>query len=83
MIALSAVSEATVSTHVTDNLGLIIVGGTLVGLGTRIGNGCTFGHGVCGTCRLSRRGLIATCTFIAAAALTVARYQLIGAQADA
>jgi uncharacterized membrane protein YedE/YeeE len=39
------------------------VGGFLVGVGTRIGNGCTTGHGICGIGRLSPRGLVATCVF--------------------
>ena len=47
----------------SDNL-LIIVGGLLVGLGSRLGSGCTSGHGVCGVARLSVRSLIATMTFI-------------------
>lgn len=49
----------------------LIVAGLLVGFGTRLGNGCTSGHGVCGMARLSPRSLVATLTFMAAAALTV------------
>ena len=45
--------------HVTDNWAVIIAGGVLVGLGTRLANGCTSGHGVCGLARLSRRSLAA------------------------
>jgi len=45
--------------------------GLLVGIGTRLGNGCTSGHGVCGMSRLSLRSLVAVCTFIATGALTV------------
>ncbi len=45
--------------------------GLLVGAGTRLGGGCTSGHGVCGMSRLSFRSLVATITFIAAGALTV------------
>jgi len=45
--------------------------GLLVGLGTRIGNGCTSGHGVCGLSRRSRRSLIATLTFMASGMVTV------------
>ncbi|HEX7790521.1 MAG TPA: YeeE/YedE thiosulfate transporter family protein [Afipia sp.] len=51
---------------------VIIVAGLLVGFGTRIGGGCTSGHGVCGIARLSARSLIATAIFIAAAIATVA-----------
>ena len=46
---------------------LLVVGGLLVGLGTRIGNGCTSGHGVCGLSRLSMRSLVATLVFMAVA----------------
>lgn len=49
----------------------IIAAGLLVGFGTRLGSGCTSGHGVCGVSRLSPRSLIATATFIATGALTV------------
>jgi len=48
---------------------LLVVAGLLVGIGTRIGNGCTSGHGVCGLSRLSLRSLVATGTFMALAAL--------------
>ncbi|MEA1674036.1 YeeE/YedE family protein [Nitrospirillum sp. BR 11163] len=50
---------------------LVIGGGLLVGLGTRLGGGCTSGHGVCGLARLSRRSAAATLVFMATAALTV------------
>lgn len=45
---------------------LMIVAGLLVGVGTRLANGCTSGHGVCGIARLSPRSLVATATFVAA-----------------
>ncbi len=51
---------------------LIAVAGVLVGVGTKLGSGCTSGHGVCGLARLSVRSLVATCVFMGAAALTVA-----------
>lgn len=44
----------------------IVVAGLLVGFGTRLGSGCTSGHGVCGLSRLSPRSLVATGTFMAA-----------------
>ena len=50
---------------------VIIVAGLLVGFGTRMGSGCTSGHGVCGLSRLSVRSLAATLTFIAMGAVTV------------
>lgn len=48
----------------------LIVAGVLVGFGTRMGNGCTSGHGVCGLGRLSLRSLVAVLTFMAAAVAT-------------
>lgn len=59
-------------THLTGNIGLVIAAGLLVGLGTRIANGCTSGHGVCGISRLSLRGIVATIVYIAAGGLTLA-----------
>jgi uncharacterized membrane protein YedE/YeeE len=51
---------------------VLAVAGLLVGIGTRLGSGCTSGHGVCGIGRLSIRSLIATVVFIAAGVLAVA-----------
>lgn len=53
------------------SLGLVLLAGLLVGVGTRIGNGCTSGHGVCGISRFSPRSVAATLTFIGTGALTV------------
>ena len=50
---------------------MLIAAGLLVGLGTRIGAGCTSGHGVCGMARLSRRSVLATVVFLAAGIATV------------
>ncbi len=52
-------------------LPLVAVAGFLVGLGTRIGSGCTSGHGICGLARLSPRSLVAVPVFLATAMLTV------------
>jgi len=49
----------------------LAVSGLLVGFGTRLGSGCTSGHGVCGLANLSPRSLAATATFMAVAGLTV------------
>lgn len=46
------------------SIGVLISGGFIVGLGTKIGSGCTSGHGVCGLGRLSLRSFVATCTFM-------------------
>ena len=50
----------------------LAIAGLLTGLGTKIGNGCTSGHGVCGLARLSRRSLVAVAVFFSVAMLTVA-----------
>ncbi|MBA2126278.1 hypothetical protein DLM45_08580 [Hyphomicrobium methylovorum] len=56
---------------VTSNVPLLMAAGFLVGLGTVIGSGCTSGHGVCGTARLSVRSIVATLLFLATAMTTV------------
>ena len=50
---------------------VIVIGGLLVGFGTRMGSGCTSGHGICGLSRLSLRSLVATVAFMAAGFATV------------
>lgn len=54
------------------SLGLLAAAGLLVGFGTRLGNGCTSGHGLCGISRLSPRSLVATGVFMSVGMLTVA-----------
>lgn len=51
--------------------GLLVISGLLVGFGTRMGNGCTSGHGICGLARLSRRSLVAVATFMVVAGVVV------------
>ncbi len=68
---LAALVMGGADTHLTDKVWVIVVGGLLVGVGTRIANGCTSGHGVCGISRLSVRGIVATLFYIGAGALTV------------
>ena len=51
---------------------VIVAAGLLVGFGTRLGGGCTSGHGVCGIARLSRRSIVATAIFMAVAVAVVA-----------
>ena len=60
-----------VSTHLTSNVLVIIIAGLLVGIGARLANGCTSGHGVCGISRLSFRGIVATVFYLAAGGLSV------------
>jgi uncharacterized protein len=50
----------------------LVVAGLVVGIGTRLGSGCTSGHGVCGMSRLSQRSLVATATFMVTGFATVA-----------
>ena len=57
---------------VTSSLPLLIAAGLLVGFGTRLGNGCTSGHGVCGISRLSPRSMAATAAFMLAGFAVVA-----------
>ncbi|HVY47890.1 MAG TPA: YeeE/YedE family protein, partial [Minicystis sp.] len=52
-------------------LGTAVVAGLLVGVGTRLGNGCTSGHGICGLARRSPRSIVATGVFMAAGMATV------------
>ena len=56
---------------------LLLVAGLIVGYGTRLGSGCTSGHGVCGLSRLSRRSLVATALFMASGFATVAAMRLL------
>lgn len=58
-------------TIVTSSIPLLVIAGLLVGFGTRLGNGCTSGHGVCGMARLSPRSIAATATFMGAGFLLV------------
>jgi uncharacterized protein len=56
---------------VTSSVPLLVAAGLLVGFGTRLGSGCTSGHGVCGMARLSPRSIAATLTFMALGFVTV------------
>ena len=57
--------------EISRSTGALTLAGLLVGFGTRLGNGCTSGHGVCGISRLSARSILATATFMATGILTV------------
>ena len=56
----------------------LVIAGVLVGIGTRLGSGCTSGHGVCGVSRFSRRSLVATFTFMLTGMATVAVMNILG-----
>lgn len=57
--------------EIRANMFALILAGLLVGFGTRLGSGCTSGHGICGMSRLSKRSMIATAVFMFAGMLTV------------
>lgn len=59
------------SIEVKASLPVLVVGGLLVGFGTRLGSGCTSGHGLCGIARSSKRSIVATAVFFSVAMLTV------------
>jgi uncharacterized membrane protein YedE/YeeE len=58
-------------TKATTNVIILILAGLLVGIGTRLANGCTSGHGVCGISRLSIRGITSTIFYIVAGVVSV------------
>lgn len=66
-----SVAAGGLTVGVGTSLAVLVVAGILVGFGTRLGSGCTSGHGVCGIARLSPRSIAATATFMSVAALTV------------
>ncbi len=65
----------TPDTNATTNFAVLAAAGLLVGTGTRIANGCTSGHGVCGISRLSLRGIVATVFYILAGGLTIVLFR--------
>ena len=65
------VSPQSFTIGVSRSTGALILAGLLVGFGTRLGNGCTSGHGVCGISRFSVRSIIATVMFMATGIVTV------------
>jgi hypothetical protein len=67
LIAMGGLPQVTVDVSALT----VVLGGLLVGIGTRFGGGCTSGHGVCGMARFSVRSISATVTFVAVAMLTV------------
>lgn len=68
MLVMKLTGQASASPATTP---VLLLAGLLVGFGTRLGSGCTSGHGVCGLARLSLRSLVAVLVFMAAAVLTV------------
>lgn len=69
--AIAALVTGGAETHITGSLPLLILAGLLVGLGTRLANGCTSGHGVCGISRFSLRGIVATLAYLIAGGIAM------------
>lgn len=59
------------------SLAALVAAGLLVGFGTRLGNGCTSGHGICGLSRFSKRSFVAVLTFMASGFITATTIQLL------
>ena len=76
--ALIALALGPIEARFEQSLVTLIIGGLLVGFGTRLGSGCTSGHGVCGMSRLSARSLVATATFMATGFATLAAMNAMG-----
>jgi uncharacterized membrane protein YedE/YeeE len=70
-LGLLVVDRSTLAFASEQTVPVAIAAGVLVGFGTRLGNGCTSGHGLCGVARLSKRSIVATLIFMATGALTV------------
>src|SRR5580693_1283136 len=71
-LAAALLSHAVPMPQMPGSMITIAVAGLLVGFGTRLGNGCTSGHGICGIARLSPRSIVATLVFMIAAIIVVA-----------
>jgi uncharacterized membrane protein YedE/YeeE len=67
-----------VTTRFPASATVLVLGGLIVGFGTRMGSGCTSGHGVCGLSRLSPRSIAATASFMVAGFATVAMMRVLG-----
>ena len=74
---LMLVAPDTIVEPTTRTVGAVAIAGLLVGIGVRMGRGCTSGHGVCGLSRLSKRSLVATLSFMATGFATATIIQLV------
>jgi len=70
-LAVRVASGDAIPVRIAASTGALVFAGLCVGVGTRVANGCTSGHGVCGIARLSPRSIAATLTFMATGAATV------------
>jgi uncharacterized protein len=71
-LAVAAVGRPMQIPDMPKSWAVIVGAGLLVGIGTRLAGGCTSGHGICGMARFSPRSIVATCVFVATAAVVVA-----------
>lgn len=76
--ALLVTSQTATATPAFAGTVPLVIAGLIVGIGTRLGSGCTSGHGVCGMSRLSQRSLVAVATFMATGFATVAAMNVFG-----
>ena len=65
------ITDREINISISSSLILLIIGGVLVGFGTKLSSGCTSGHGISGISRFSLRSIIATVTFMIVGILTV------------
>ena len=65
------VTKSIIPFTITTSIPVVILGGIFVGVGTKIGSGCTSGHGICGISRFSIRSIVATSVFLTTGVLTV------------
>ncbi len=70
-VAYALATGGAIPVAMQTSLPVLLVAGLLVGFGTRLGSGCTSGHGLCGIARLSKRSIVATSVFFGVAILTV------------
>ena len=70
-IIYQVLTKSIIPFNITTSIPVIIIGGFFVGLGTKIGSGCTSGHGICGISRFSIRSIVATLVFLTTGVLTV------------
>ena len=70
-IIYQTVTKSIIPFTITTSIPVVILGGIFVGVGTKIGSGCTSGHGICGISRFSIRSIVATSVFLTTGVLTV------------
>jgi uncharacterized membrane protein YedE/YeeE len=76
--ALVVIDPAVFDWNTGRSIPMVALGGALVGFGTRLGSGCTSGHGLCGLSRFSVRSLVAVCVFMAVGVATATLVRVIG-----